>query len=303
MERRPDLNAWAVFDAVAAGGSFTRAAAQLGVSVPTVSKTVAALEERLGLSLFHRTSRRLSLSAAGEEARARAGVLVGGFAALEEGLRDTDGPPRGLIRMSAPVSFSVLHLSGMLTQFLADWPDIELDLSVTDRRTDIIAEGMDLALRIGRLDDSSLRARRLCAIRIPVVAAPAYLERRGVPQVPEDLAGHDVIAYSQLAQPARWHLRHDLEGERLVDVQPRLRADNGDIGLAALRAGIGIACQPEFFVWDDLKAGRLVEILTPWYIAPVGAFIVTPPSRLQPRRVRLLIDTLVEAFRQVPWAL
>lgn len=303
MNSRIDINAWAVFDAVAASGSFTGAARKLGVSVPTVSKTIAALEARLGMALFHRTSRRLSLSSAGEAARQRAASLVGGFMELEEDLRDADGPPRGLIRLSAPLSFSILHLSGVLTKFLSDWPEIEIDLHATDRRIDMIAEGMDLTLRIGKLDDSSLRARRLCAIRIPVAASPAYLERYGTPTRPEDLEHHHAIAYSQAAEPTRWRFLHDLEGERAVDVSPRLLVDNGDIGLDALRAGVGIACQPEFFLWNDLRDGTLVELLRPWYIAPVGAFILTPPSRLQPRRVRLLIDALVEAFRRVPWAL
>ena len=302
MERHTDLDSWATFLAVTDEGSFTAAAQALGVSVPTVSKTVAALEEHLGLTLFHRTSRRLSLSAAGEAALAEARVHVTGLAALAEELRDRDGPPRGLIRMSAPVSFSIAHLSGPLTAFLCDWPEVELDLHLADETVDLVGGGYDLAVRIGRLPDSSLRARKLCDIRMPLLAAPDYLERRGAPERPEDLSAHETIAYSQTAEPLRWTLRHDLQGERTVTISPRLTVDNGDVGLAALRAGLGIAIQPEFFVYDDLKSGRLVELLLPWAAPPVGAYVVTPPSRLQPRRVRLLVEALVAAMRAMPWS-
>ncbi|MBZ6377322.1 LysR family transcriptional regulator [Pacificimonas flava] len=297
-----DLDDWRAFVAVADTGTFTAGASSLGWSVPTVSKRVAALERRLGVSLFHRTSRRLALSPTGETVLPSAREHVRGLAAVEDSLRERDCAPGGRIRMSAPVSFSIAHLGGPLTSFLRDWPDIDLDLRISDETIDLVGGGFDLALRIGRLPDSSLKARKLCDIRMPLVAAPAYLAAAGRPQHPDDLKRHQAIVYAQVRDPTRWTFRHDLEGERTVEVSPRLTVDNGDLGLEALRAGLGLTVQPEFFIYDDLASGTLEEVMLPWSMPPVGAYIVTPPSALRPRRVSLLIEHLASSLARLPWA-
>jgi DNA-binding transcriptional LysR family regulator len=298
----PDLNAWRTFVAVAEEGTMTRAAERLGNSVPTVSKGLAALEQQLGVALFHRTSRRVSLSPTGEALLPEARTHVAALSALAERLRDRDGPPRGRIRMSAPLSFSVRHLGAPLTAFLSAHDGVGLDLQLSDETVDLVDGGFDLALRIGSLADSSLRARKLCDIRVPLVAAPAYLDAHGEPSTPANLATHATIAFSQTASPTSWTFRHDLDGERTVEVTPRLLLDNGDLGLEALRPGIGIAPLPDFFVGEDIAAGRLREIMLPWYRPAIGLHIVTPPTRLQPRRVRLLIEALAAAFRKQSWS-
>jgi DNA-binding transcriptional LysR family regulator len=302
MTRLPDLEAWAIFARVADLGSFSRAAAELGLAKATVSKALTRLEARLGMPLFHRSSRRLSLTESGRLSLDRARrILAEGEAAEDEAASDTN-QPRGLVRMAAPVSFGVQNLGVILPGFLERYPEVTLDIRLSDRLVDLIAEGIDVALRIGVLGDSNLRARALCPVRMPLVASPGFVERHGAPSHPQDLAGRAVFVFSHLTSPEVWHFEHPQLGESSVRVTGRLRLDNADVAVPALLAGLGVAKMPDFLVWRHLRDGTLVELLPDWMTPPGALHVVTPPGALRPARVTALIDYLSQQFRQAPWA-
>ncbi len=300
--RLPDLEAWAIFAKVAECGSFSRAADELGLSNPTVSKAISRLELRLGFSLFARTSRRLSLTEAGRNSLARANRLLNEGRALEEEALEQTKVPRGLVRISAPLSFGAAHLGATLPSLLSAYPEITLDFALSDRKVDLIADGFDLALRIASLDDSSLLARRLSTVRILLVGAPAYFERHGRPQHPADLAKHCAFAYTDAATRGSWTFHHPKLGEQVVEPPFRIWSDNVDLLNPALIAGQGLALQPEFLIWRELAAGQLEIAMPEWSHRSLGLHLVTPPSPLRPLRVQVVIDHLVQELSHAPWS-
>ena len=291
----PDLEGWAVFAAVVEHRSFSAAAQAIGVNKATISKAVARLEARLGQSLFHRTSRRLQLTEAGKPLAEHARRLLAQALEAEEAARDGRAALAGRIRLAAPLGFGVANVAPLLARFMAEHPRIEIDLHLSDARIDIVAEGVDVALRIGELADSSLRARRLGDIRTHLIAAPAYLAAHGTPAHPSDLAHHRLLTYSNASGP--WRFRH-LDGEE-VSVAPAgpLRANSGEALLPALLAGLGIARLPGFIVGPDVERGALVELLPDWPAPTTGLHLLTPPSPLRPARVEALIAFLAEHLR------
>ncbi|KRG65868.1 LysR family transcriptional regulator [Stenotrophomonas terrae] len=302
MNRLPDLEAWAIFAKVAEAGSFARAAEELQLSQATVSKAITRLETRIGTSLFHRTSRRMSLTAAGEAALQRAARILDEGEAVEAEVADRSAALRGLIRLAAPMSFGVSRLAPLLPAFMQAHPDVELDIQLSDQMVDLVAERFDVALRISTLADSSLRARQLCQVRILLVASPAYFEAHGRPTHPRDLAKHRGFQYSYTRSGNTWRFRHPRHGEFAQTVPRQLQANNAEVFDAALQAGLGLALQPEFLVWEQLRDGRLQTAMDDWKVEPLALSIITPPGLHRPARVQALIDYLAQRLEKEPWA-
>ncbi len=301
MRRLPDFEAWAVFAKVAELGSFSRAADELGLSKPTVSKAVGRLETSLGFSLLNRTSRRLALTEAGRASLDRAArILAEGQAAEDEALAQST-VPRGRVRLSAPLSFGVTYLGAALSDFMAAYPEITIDLALSDRHIDLVAEGFDLAVRIASLEDSSLLARRLCAVRLLLVGSPAYFETHGRPSHPGELVRHEAMIYTGGAGRGLWRFTHPTFGETAVEPSVRLLTDNADMLGPALLAGQGLALQPEFLVWREIREGRLEVAMPDWSPPLLGLYLLTPPSALRPLRVQVLIDHLARSLASPPW--
>ncbi|QIJ74819.1 LysR family transcriptional regulator [Methylobacterium sp. NI91] len=302
MAKLPDFEAWAVFAVVADALSFARAAEELGLSKATVSKAVARLETRLGARLFHRTSRRLALTEAGRLAREDAARLLAAGEAAEARALDSNGVPRGRVRLAAPMSFGIAHLAPVLPEFLAAHAQVSVDLHLSDAVVDLVGGGFDLGLRIAALPDSSLRVRRLCGVRRSLVATPAYLERHGPPKHPEDLQGRACLGYAYLPTPDRWPFTNTAGETVTIVPEGPLRANNADALAPALRAGLGLAVQPDFTIWEDLKSGRLERVMPDWQPPPIALNLVMPPGLPRPARVSALLTFLERAFSNAPWA-
>lgn len=295
--RLPDFEAWATFACVVEHRSFSGAAEAIGVSKATVSKAVSRLETQLGTALFHRTSRRLTLTDSGNALAERAGRILAEARAAEEAALDAASSPSGLVRIAAPITFGIRFVADAITDLLTVHPGIEIDLRLSDGRVDIVADGFDIALRIADLPDSSLRARRLAPIIARVVAAPSYLAAHGTPQHPADLAHHACFQYANAI--GAWYFRHPNGEEAAVRPAGPLITDNGDAMLPALRAGLGIARLPDFIIDRELAEGSLVEILTGWSQMNVALHLLTPPSTLRPARVEVVIEFLTDRFRNL----
>lgn len=302
MAHLPDFEAWAIFAKVAELGSFSAAADELALSKATVSKAVSRLEQRLAAPLFHRSSRKMSLTDSGQIARERAARLLADGEAIEEAISERGDAPRGLVRLAAPMSFGIAHLGPILPLFHQAYPQVTVELHLSDERIDLIEQGFDIALRIGQLEDSALKARRLFPVRLPFVGAPALFDRLGRPEHPRDLARYPVFAYTHLRHPGRLHFSHAEQGEITVEIKGPIRANNGDVLLDSLLAGAGVSALPDFLAWQCLGDGRLEEVLRDWSAGPtLGLHLVTPPTATRPARVKALIDFLAAAFLKPPW--
>ena len=300
--RLPDFEAWATFAKVVETGSFARAAAELGVSKSTVSKLVGRLEARIGSRLFHRTSRKLALTEVGRAAKEGAARIMAEGEAAEALATASSLEPQGLVRLASPMSFGLMHVAPRLPAFFQRHPDVSIDLHLSDEVVDLVGSGFDIGLRIAALPDSSLRVRKLCVVRRSVVATPAYLDRHGRPEHPDELARHACLGYAYLPQPDRWRFADATGAEVIVLPKGPLRANNAEALAPALRAGLGLAVQPDFMTWEDLEAGRLERVMADWSLPPIALHLVTPPGEPRPARVTILIDFLVKTLSSAPWA-
>lgn len=294
MSKLPDFEALAIFAKVVELQSFAAAATELTLSKATVSKAVSRLEDRLGARLFNRTSRRLALTDAGRTLAIKATQLLADGEALENEALAQSATPRGLVRLAAPMTYGKNTVATLLPEFLARYPDVTIELHLSDAIVDLIGDGFDAAIRIAALPDSSLIARRLCPVTRHIVAAPSYLARHGRPTHPSELAAHKCLGYAYLSTPGVWHFAH-ASGEQ-VSIRPNgpFSVNNGEAALPALIAGLGIGALPDFIVGGAIARGDLESILDDWSQTPIGIYLVTPPGGPCPARVEVLLDFLAE---------
>ncbi|HZH25865.1 MAG TPA: LysR family transcriptional regulator [Azospirillaceae bacterium] len=297
MDRLDDMIA---FIRVVEAKSFTAAAERLQLSKSVVSRRLSDLEERLGARLLNRTTRSLSLTPAGQAFYERARAIVSAVEDAEQTVAELNREPRGLLRVNGPMSFGLLHLAAAVSEFMKRHPAIELELELTDRYVDVVEEGWDVAIRIGRLPNSSLIARRLAPSRRIVCASPAYLERHGRPEHPDDLARHECLLYTGIPTTGQWPFL--IDGElRMVRVRGRMRVNNADVLAQAALAGLGIAALPTFMIHEDLAAGRLVPILERQMAQDAAVHAVWPHHRHLSPKVRALVDFLADRFGPEPY--
>lgn len=301
--RLPDFEAWAIFAKISEFGSFARAAEEIQLSKPTVSKAISRLEHALGIVLFNRNSRHISLTETGRSLLGHANRIVAEAEAAEIEARGDMQRPSGRIRIAAPVTFGIQHLAPVLPAFIQSYPEIYLNVSFSDAIVDMVADGYDVALRISSLADSSLRARKLCDVGLFLVASPAWLDAVGRPEHPRDLETCKSFIYTNTAAPGMIRLREKGSRKEFVLAQTaRFRADNAEAFLPSLEAGQGYGLFPEFMIWDGLQGGRLERILPAWEGPVVSLYLITPPNPIRPNRVKVLLDYLVKAFEHPPWA-
>jgi DNA-binding transcriptional LysR family regulator len=290
-----------VFTKVAALGSFSAAARALGMSQSMATKHVDAIEDRLGAQLFQRTTRRLTLTEAGRRYLDACERILGEIEEADAEAAADVAEPRGILRLNAPVSFGFRQVAPALTEFAPAYPQLTIDLGLTDRFVDLVEEGWDLAIRLGTLRDSALIARRLAPASMVLCASPGYLDRRGTPKAVAELGAHNCLGYTMpsAANAERWLFGND--GSVSVAVSGNLRANNGDALRAAAIADQGLIYQPAFLVGDDLRAGRLVCVhldVAPFQFGNVYA--VYAPSRHVPAKVRRIIDFLARRWTGTP---
>jgi len=281
-----------LFCQVMESGSFTAAAEQLGLSKQFVSRRLIQLEDRLGVRLLNRSTRRLDVTPLGQSYYESALRLLSEVEQVEQGIAGQNNEPRGTIRLSAPLSFAMAHLGNLLPLFLQRHPHVSVEVDLSDRAVDLISEGYDLVLRIGTLEDSTLIARRIASVQRVYCASPGYLAERGTPLNPDDLAGQECLPYGHGRQ-VQWHFQAN--GKPLTrNVSGRMRVNNGELLREAAIAGLGITYLPTFIVAEALKEGRLVTVLEDLAPDPLTLSAVYPQHRQSSRPVQALIEFLRE---------
>lgn len=288
------LKAMRAFVACVEGGSFIAAADKLDTSTAAISRQIAALEAHLGARLMNRTTRRLSLTEAGQTFHERAAQVVADVAEAEAVAGAQSVRPQGLLRISAPLSFGTRTLGKLLPDFRKRYPDIRLDLDLTDRLVDLTHEGIDLALRIARAPSPNLIVRKIAPVRIIACATPQHLDRFGRPEVPEDLIAHPTLSYAYLTSGDAWTFRREDGALETVRITPAVRATNGDLLKdLAIEAG-GVIVQPDFIVADDIAAGRLERIMPDWEMEAFNLYAVYLSRKFLSAKARVFIDFLVD---------
>lgn len=298
MENFTDI---AIFCHVVDSGSFTKAAEQLSLSRAVISKSIARLEERLAARLLNRTTRRLSLTEAG------ATLFEASHGALDQieeaklAIAQLQAEPRGLLRLSVPMTFGMLHIAPAVPEFLERHPGITLEMRMDDRLVDLVAEGFDLAIRIASLTDSTLVARRLAPCRFVVCGSQAYFNRYGVPQVPDDLREHNCIIYLYSQPPNIWRFRDPKGQEIAVAVRGNLRVNNGIVEREAAVRGLGVTVSPTFHMGELIRAGLLQAVLSGYTVPEISVCAVYPQRKYLSPKVRAFIDFFAQRFGPDPY--
>ncbi len=289
-----------VFCTVVDKGSFVGAAEPLTMSKAAISRYVSGLEERLGARLLHRTTRRLALTDEGRQFYHQAREVLAMMDEAEEAVSSSSPEASGVLRVNAPVSFGVLHLAPVWADFMRAHPKVELEISLSDRLVDLVDEGIDAAIRIARMENSSLVGRRLASTRMCLCASPAYLASHPPIRTLQDIEQHGVVAYSNFASGNEWDFEGP-QGSESVSTHSVVRCNNGDTCRAITLAGGGISLQPSFMVAQDLRRGDLVELIPEYRSIELGIYVVYPTRKHLPAKVRALISFLVERFAHPVW--
>lgn len=280
--------------------SFSKAARELRLSRAAISKYVIDLEQELGAQLLHRTTRRTSPTQSGLAYYQSCRTILAEIEEADSAVSSLQSSPRGILRVNAPMSFGTLHLGSAIADFMARYPDLEIQLVLSDQFVDPTQDGADLTLRIAALESSSLVARKIVPSRRVICAAPAYLQAHGVPAHPSALRDHDCLTYGYLASGNQWKLAGP-DGDVWAPIRTRLCANNGEVLRDAAIAGLGIALLPTFIVGAALQDGTLVSVLADYATSDAHLYALYPPTRHVSLKVRLFIDFLVERFGNRPY--
>jgi DNA-binding transcriptional LysR family regulator len=289
------------FVALVESGSISKAAERMDIAVSAVSRRLKELESSLGVQLVQRTTRKMHITEAGEKFYRRCGRLLDDLEEAKHEASNTATALSGTLRIATPLSFGVAHLSPAIAAFMHLHPQIKIEMDMSDRRVDLVEEGLDLAIRVGALEDSSLMARKLASVRHVVCASPDFLNRHGIPRTPQDLSTLPALCYGNHSQPGTWHY-HDKDGKPgQVKVPMRMRANNGDALVEAAIAGLGVLCEPSFIAHGSVERGVLTPLLTDYQWYSMNIFAVYPQTKHMPTRVRAFIDFLVASFGDTPY--
>ena len=294
------LSTMETFVRVVEAGSFVAAAQRLELSAAMVSRHVQDLEQRLGTRLLNRTTRRISLTEAGAAYFERSRQLLRDLEEMDLSVAHEVQQPRGVLRVNAPVVFGTRHLSRFLAEYGARYPDVAIDLTLTDRFIDLVEEGADVAVRIGALQDSTLVARRLCPARLVLCAAPAYLQQHGTPKSLEDLGRHSCLGYTYTRGGIEWEFP-EASAPAIVPLRGNLRANHGEVLFQAAIDGMGIVLLPTFIVGEALREGLLRQVLPRATLAELNAYAVFPSRKFLSAKVRTFVDFLAEKFGPEPY--
>jgi len=289
------------FVAVISEGSFAAAARRLDMSPQLVSKYVAQLEARLGARLLNRSTRRLSITEAGQAYFERCQYVLDEINEMENAVGEATLEAQGVLRINAPMSFGVLHLSKAIADYQRTQPQVSVNLTLDDRTVDIVSEGYDMAIRIGRLPESSLIARKLAPVRLVVCAAPRYLRERGTPTSPRDLESHECLGYAYYSEQNRWRFKAEDGEQHEVQIKGRFSANNGDALRQAAIAGTGLVLQPTFIVGNDIQVNALQTVLDAYEVEQLGVYAVYPHRQYLSGKVRTFVDFLADYFGSPPY--
>ena len=295
-----DLNDIVVFTKVAETKSFTGAAEQLGLPKSTVSRKLAQLEERLGVRLVQRTTRKLALTEIGEAYYERASRIVSDIQAAEQVVTDMQASPRGRLRVTAPIDLSTRYLGAIIADFIAEHGDITVELDATDRVVDLIEEGFDVAVRFGQLPESTLIARKLSVLSAVLCASPAYIAKRGTPKTVDELEDHDKVLFAPTSRTTGWTL---VNGDQSYELGRPARFISNNLGAVrdVVLAGGGLSVMSEFMVACDIRDGKLVHVLPEWTSRSFDIQAVYPARQNLPPRLTLFLDHLAKALNPAPW--
>jgi DNA-binding transcriptional LysR family regulator len=289
------LSSLRAFVKVVETSSFSEAGRRLRLSRSAVSKYVADLEEDLGVQLLSRTTRRVTPTENGQAYFERALAFLADLDAADQAVSQSQATPRGLLRVNAPMSFGTMQLGPAIAGFMKQYPELQIQLALSDEHVDPVQEGLDVTLRIADLESSSLIARRIMPIERVVCASPAYLAQHGTPKHPDELRHHDCLTYGYLSTGNQWKLTGK-DGDHWISPRWTLCANNAEVLRDAAVAGRGVALLPVFIAADALKAGKLQPFLSDYHAPELSLYAIYPPTRHLAVKVRLFIDYLVEAF-------
>lgn len=300
MNRSNKLLEMTIFVAVVDSNSFVEAADKLNMSKQAISRYIQTLEDRLQVRLLQRTTRKMIVTNEGQTFYWQAKAIINATIEAENTLSLDQASPQGMLRVNVPVSFGILHLAPLWQKFLDKYPQIELDITLSDRIVNLLEEGYDLAVRIGNLENSSLISRKLTTTRMIIAASPTYIEQYGMPMHPNDLKQHKIIMYSHWAKKEQWSFNKD-NTFHSVNLKASVYCNNGDTCRQIMLQGGGISTQPDFIIGQDIQQGKLVEVLPNYKIENFNIYAVYPSRKLLPLRTRCLIDFLVSELQNQQW--